>query len=1557
MPTATVPTAPFNCSAAMNRHLLFLLSAFLPLLLPHTAAAQNDWGDAPDTYQTTAVAGGPSHIISPALRIGVDSDAEANGNPTPFAQGDDTAGADDEDGVLVYESVTDRIKALQIGAWSQMQVMVQRNAALFPSAFLNAWCDFNRDGDFADANERIVQNAAAEDGLNVFGFFTPATTTAGVSYTRVRLSSVPLAPVPAGMGGAGGFGEVEDYRVEFSMPSAPTNVQAYDKNGQVWITWDFNPANAAQVYEVYRASSLTVPVFNNISQGTLVARLFPDDYCGRRMVRELDEVFPGGGNVNFTIPGAGGGTVTLPDDRGLCVETVTPAFSSPILNSYNYAVVPRGFTAVSAANRTPATVGLFYSALPANTPVCHEQQTGAALGRRITFYTLWGHGSDDNADARPDFPLMGNAARNCVPHHFFTVTPDPLPVGALPMALSCHGGDSLAKEWRPGQTRWNLEGADTAEGINVSLEDHVPQLMDGRPESHTSRWLGWARTWQPFQNVSALPADGDYVVPYTLNRLNWTLNWLKNRSSLNVDADRVALRGYSAGATGALLWAHTSPEQFSHLTLHSPPLHWLHNWPDRVPLWGTDAQNLRIEGLTSASGNPLRMKDTKSLTEMLANDVSPPPTMIYAGKREQWWGIDYEADFEPDMMQEILAADDFAGALGVRFFWDQRQHGPEAWTLADAGAVQPGCPPWVAENFWIPSLIGQTRRDDVMTHHRFRRDRSYPAFYNLQDRRITHGDPGTVDYGTPPVPYQLLNDRDEFLYTGPNTDPCTPALPEMTGDRRGTWGGYFDWFTPENLLDPDAQIDAIGQWSTTVTLVKDTDAGGMAIPDIDDAPLPNLTADVAIRRARFFQPATDTVVTWMNVDTGSRRVMQSGIDTVGGRGFVRMADVTVPRLPLKARLIAATQMDFGDAPAAYPVTLAQNGARHATESLLRLGTTRNLETDGTPNATATLAAEGDDGVTGPALWRKESLVTLTINVSAACRLDAWVDWQRDGAWGGLLPVPAQDRIASALPLAAGANTLTIFVPAHAVEGGTVARFRVSLGGGLAPTGPAPEGEVEDWPLVIGASLLPTEPVLSFTSGPGDQKQISWTGNPAYCSQIESSKDLLEWRTLSIPKTEVSGTNEIVIPASILAGIDRGFFRLRRFPLVTSPVPVEAGYWSGANELSFVSSGLTRKYRLRLPANWTPQRRWPLVMLLPGHSQSIEEFSAQRSEMFPLADGMDGDGDPNDGWILCFAESLEGLTDHYWFPHDNPATYTSPFTASTQAWVDDYAFIKSLVQQFVNSGLNIDPGKIYAAGFSNGGNMCHYIASKPDHPFAAFAMIESGVMFNTGLPDPLTSSRIYARTPLPAVPRPVLINNQVDSQAWIYEGYFNNTETTPGAAPSVGALNTVARWTVANFGTGSAMWQPPTPTSPPSAFTFSTPAPTDTQTLTWQPPAGPIITPIDWVRPDTGWPAALDALPGWSLAQALRVDYTIVPIPPALRAEYPRVVVPQDIPGPPFVRMLTTEGRWSIKKWQSAPGNTTNEIVLVTIAGGAHFWPEADSPWDGSVEVLKFFEAH
>ncbi|MBL9126136.1 MAG: sulfatase-like hydrolase/transferase, partial [Verrucomicrobiales bacterium] len=68
-----------------------------------------------------------------------------------------------------------------------------------------------------------------------------------------------------------------------------------------------------------------------------------------------------------------------------------------------------------------------------------------------------------------------------------------------------------------------------------------------------------------------------------------------------------------------------------------------------------------------------------------------------------------------------------------------------------------------------------------------------------------------------------------------------------------------------------------------------------------------------------------------------------------------------------------------------------------------------------------------------------------------------------------------ERIATSSSLPAGINALTFTVPTTAVPRTTQARFRLSTGGGLGPTGPAADGEVEDHAFVIEASPGPCPP--------------------------------------------------------------------------------------------------------------------------------------------------------------------------------------------------------------------------------------------------------------------------------------------------------------------------------------------------------------------------------------------------------------------------------------------------------------------------------------------------
>ncbi|MGB0581374.1 MAG: Ig-like domain-containing protein [Limisphaerales bacterium] len=93
---------------------------------------------------------------------------------------------------------------------------------------------------------------------------------------------------------------------------------------------------------------------------------------------------------------------------------------------------------------------------------------------------------------------------------------------------------------------------------------------------------------------------------------------------------------------------------------------------------------------------------------------------------------------------------------------------------------------------------------------------------------------------------------------------------------------------------------------------------------------------------------------------------------------------------------------------------------------------------------------------------------ITVNVeSAAGKLDAWIDWNRDGDWSD-----AGEQVATSRDVIVGPNFINTFVPSIATTGTNMARFRLSTAGGLMPTGAAPDGEVEDHSILITATANP-----------------------------------------------------------------------------------------------------------------------------------------------------------------------------------------------------------------------------------------------------------------------------------------------------------------------------------------------------------------------------------------------------------------------------------------------------------------------------------------------------
>ncbi len=176
--------------------------------------------------------------------------------------------------------------------------------------------------------------------------------------------------------------------------------------------------------------------------------------------------------------------------------------------------------------------------------------------------------------------------------------------------------------------------------------------------------------------------------------------------------------------------------------------------------------------------------------------------------------------------------------------------------------------------------------------------------------------------------------------------------------------------------------------------------------------------------------------------------------------------------------------DFGDAPESgppqgptpygYPTTLANDGARHVFSSFIRLGDNIDDETDGLPTIdvagddtnqlddddgivfeTATVPNPGFDPI--PLLLFGPNEVTVLNSVSGI--VSAWIDFNRDGDWSD-----AGEQVLTDITVASGPNhpKQAYNIPQTAQPGYSVARFRFSTQTGLAPTGLASNGEVEDY---------------------------------------------------------------------------------------------------------------------------------------------------------------------------------------------------------------------------------------------------------------------------------------------------------------------------------------------------------------------------------------------------------------------------------------------------------------------------------------------------------------
>ena len=260
-----------------------------------------------------------------------------------------------------------------------------------------------------------------------------------------------------------------------------------------------------------------------------------------------------------------------------------------------------------------------------------------------------------------------------------------------------------------------------------------------------------------------------------------------------------------------------------------------------------------------------------------------------------------------------------------------------------------------------------------------------------------------------------------------------------------------------------------------------------------------------------------------------------------------MADTNSPWLEIDRVTITRflRLLDFGDAPDPdYATMSGSDGARHYVPLYPLLLTTTpfylGAKVDWEANAHLGMGADGDDTLDGNddedgVSWSgtgfvEHDLTEIQVVASRAGHLDAWIDYNTDGDW-----TDAGEQIFTSESLVGGTNKLTFTVgsvPQFGVL--TYARFRFSKNGGLAPTGYASTGEVEDYRVSIVPEDFPFAGLHHRTFGNVVMSQgpngLEITGLDGLGEGVQIdlgqaegwSADLVEWDTLGTLNIAILG---------------------------------------------------------------------------------------------------------------------------------------------------------------------------------------------------------------------------------------------------------------------------------------------------------------------------------------------------------------------------------------------------------------------------------------------------
>ncbi len=324
------------------------------------------------------------------------------------------------------------------------------------------------------------------------------------------------------------------------------------------------------------------------------------------------------------------------------------------------------------------------------------------------------------------------------------------------------------------------------------------------------------------------------------------------------------------------------------------------------------------------------------------------------------------------------------------------------------------------------------------------------------DPVITWADPADLTFGSPLSAVELnatANVFGSFQYNHLIGTVLDAGLAQtltvtFTPDRPDRYNTAFDSAAIDVL-----KADPLISWGDPAAIIVGTPVGGA-----------QLDAQADVPGAFTYAPALGTLL-----PPGDDQLLSVTFVPTDSNNFNLASD--------SVSIDVLDDLDYSDAPSSYLVALADDGPRHLLGSLF-LGAAIDHDADGQPSANADgddqdLEGDDEDGfrpiadlvTTSQAATMSSFLVTS----SGIGKLDAWIDFDRNGVFDH----PAEHLGGgSSIDVIPGDNVIEFAVPAGSEVGESFIRLRLSSAGGLLPSGPAFDGEVEDHALsIVGGNTI------------------------------------------------------------------------------------------------------------------------------------------------------------------------------------------------------------------------------------------------------------------------------------------------------------------------------------------------------------------------------------------------------------------------------------------------------------------------------------------------------